>query len=248
MTATVNLDGLELPGEVKRVLSDFLDAAQKAFGTDLHSAVLYGSAAEGKMRATSDVNLILVLNAFARDQADRLREPLRFAQAAIQLRPMFLQQSEVEAATAAFAQKFADILRRRRVLYGPDPFAGISLSRDTQILELRQQVLNLTLRMRALYVARSPREEQLALVMADFAGPLRSCAAELLELEGHPAASPKQALEQVATTAEPGAQEALAFLSQARETRAVPPGAAGRALFSLLELAQRMHARARQLS
>jgi predicted nucleotidyltransferase len=248
MTATVNLDGLELPGEVKRVLGDFLEAAQKAFGPELYSAVLYGSAAEGKLRATSDVNLVLVLNSFARDKADLLREPLRFAQAAVQLRPMFLLRGEMEAASQAFAQKFADILRRRRVLYGSDPFAGTSLPRETRILELKQQVLNLVLRMRALYVARSPREEQLALVMADFAGPLRSCAAALLELEGRPADTPKQALQQVAAPTEPGMPEALAFLSQARETRAVPPGTAARSLFSLLELAQRMHTRAGKLS
>jgi len=238
-----------LPPEVKRVLQDFLGAAQKAFGPELLSVVLYGSAAEGKLRATSDVNLLLLLNSFQQGQADQLRQPLRTAQAAIALQPMFLLKSEMGAAAAAFAQKVADLLRRRLVLYGEDPFAGLLISRQTEIFQLQQQLLNLALRLRAFYVLRSLREEQAARVIADAAGPLRSCAGALLELEGRPAPSPKQALELAAASlAEPGWDQVLALVSQARETRALPAGAAGPALFRLIELAGRMRARAASLS
>ena len=41
------------------------------------------------------------------------------AYATIRLRAMFLLDSEVDAAMQAFAQKFADIGRRGRVLYDP---------------------------------------------------------------------------------------------------------------------------------
>jgi predicted nucleotidyltransferase len=180
-----------LPRNVASVLTEFINAAKEAFGSDLRSVVLYGSGAEGKLRPTSDVNLVLVLAAFTQPQADQLREPLRLAQAAINLRTMFLLQSELRPATEAFAVKFADIARRRRVLYGEDPFASVAVSRDDAIFRLKQTLLNLTLRMRGAYVARSLREEQLGAVIADVAGPLRSCASTLLELEGAPASSPK---------------------------------------------------------
>jgi predicted nucleotidyltransferase len=184
-----------LPPNVTPVLTDFINSAKEAFGSDLRSVVLYGSGAEGKLRPTSDVNLILVLTAFNQQQADRLREPLRLAHAAINLRAMFLLDSELRPATEAFAVKFADIARRRRVLYGDDVFASIAVSRDDAIFRLKQTLLNLTLRMREAYVMRSLREEQLAALIADLAGPLRSCASTLLDLEGRPAASPKDALE-----------------------------------------------------
>ena len=118
-----------LPQNVTSVLTDFINSAKEAFGTDLRSVVLYGSGAEGKLRPTSDVNLILVLTAFSQQQADQLRQPLRLAHAAINLRAMFILESELRPATEAFAVKFADIARRRRVLYGDDPFAGVSVSR-----------------------------------------------------------------------------------------------------------------------
>ena len=105
-----------LPPNVGRVLTGFIEQAQSAFANDLRAVVLYGSGAEGKLRATSDVNLLLVLSAFEQTKANQLREPLRLAHAAILLRVMFLLESEIRPAMESFAVKFADIIRRRRVL------------------------------------------------------------------------------------------------------------------------------------
>jgi predicted nucleotidyltransferase len=237
---------ITLPTNVSTTLSTFVAAAKKAFGDHLLSVVLYGSGAEGKLRPTSDVNLILVLTAFDRGLADQLREPLRLAQAAIKLRVMFLLQEELEPAAQAFAVKFADIVRRHLVLYGEDPFASVSVSREDAIFRLKQTLLNVTLRLREAYIARSLREEQIATVMADAAGPLRSCASTLLELEGHAAASPKEALEQFARTSATAVHD-VQLITEARQRHALPPGAAAPALFHLIELAHAMWARAAQL-
>jgi hypothetical protein len=238
-----------LPQNVASVLTEFVNAAKQAFGTDLKSVVLYGSGAEGKLRPTSDVNLILVLAAFDQQQADLLTEPLRLAQAAINLRVMFLLDSEVRPATEAFAVKFGDIARRRSILFGEDPFASVSVSRHDAIFRLKQTLLNLTLRMREAYVARSLREEQLSALIADVAGPLRSCASTLLELEGKPAASAKEALEQVSASLPDGPARAddIRLISEARQRHAVPKDVAAPALFHLIDLARSMWARAAAL-
>ena len=238
-----------LPTNVSSALNAFIAAAKKAFGDDLLSVVLYGSGAEGKLRPTSDVNLILLLGAFERQQADHLREPLRLAEAAIKLRVMFLLRDELKPASQAFAVKFADVIRRRLVLYGDDPFASLVVSREDAIFRLKQTLLNLTLRLRETYISRSLREEQIAAVIADTAGPLRSCASALLELEGHSAASSKEALEQIAATltSKPGSSEDLQLITEARQRHTLPPGAAAPALFHLIDLAHAMWARAAQL-
>jgi len=239
-----------LPPNVGRVLTGFVEQARSAFANDLRAVVLYGSGAEGKLRATSDVNLLLVLSAFDQKKADQLREPLRLAQAAIRLRAMFLLESELRPAMEAFAVKFADIMRRRRVLYGDDPFAGISISRSDSIVRLKQILLNLTLRLREAYIARGLREEQLVAMIADMAGPLRSCAATLLELEGKPVTSPKDALHQVAASLPDGAERAeeISRISEARQERKLAPGVAAPTLFHLIELARSMRERADALS
>jgi len=249
MTISRPLEAPQLPAQVKQVLDDFLQAARESFGKELLSVVLYGSAAEGKLRATSDVNLVLVLASFEPGKADPLRAPLRVAQAAIQLRPMFLLKKEIPAAARSFASKFADILRRRVILHGDDPFASISIPREIEIIELKQQLLNQILRLRASYVSRSLREEQLDLVIAHAVGPLRSSAAALLELQGTAAASSQQALERIGSDlALANWPQTLASLSVIQESHLAAPGEGPTLFFQVLDLACRMHSQAEALS
>jgi len=238
----------DLPAVVEKSIGGFIEAAKSAFGDDLVSVVIYGSAAEGRMRATSDVNMLLVLKRFDTSEADALREPLRMANAAIELHAMFLLESEVATAMEAFAVKFADVVARHRVLYGSDPFVNIDPPRDALVRRLKQVLLNLQLRLRERYILLSLREEQLALVIADAAGPLRASAASLLHLEGHATPAPKEALEQVVREMNDAAlSEALHDISAAREERQLPPGKAGPALIHLLDLTRRLRERVERL-
>ena len=237
----------ELQSQVSRILTEFIAAAQAAFTNDLRAAVLFGSAAEGRLRATSDVNLLLLLGSFDHARAEELRNPLRVAQAAIRLSPMFILEAELPSAIMAFADKFADIFRRHKVLHGLDPFVGVKIPRETLIARLDQVLLNLILRLREAYVMRGLREEQLALAIADAAGPLRSCAATLLELEGAPVNSPKAALEKfVQASGNSTWSEALQRISEAREQRILPPGVAGASLLTLVEIARQLRSDLKQ--
>jgi predicted nucleotidyltransferase len=64
----------DLPAQVARVLTDFVSAAQTAFANELRGVVLFGSAAEGRLRATSDVNLLIILSNFDEARAGELRK------------------------------------------------------------------------------------------------------------------------------------------------------------------------------
>jgi predicted nucleotidyltransferase len=238
----------DLPPDVERSITAFVDSAKAAFESDLIAVVLYGSAAEGRLRATSDVNMLLVLKQFDRSHADRMREPLRTARAAVQLNAMFLLESEVEVAMEAFAVKFADIVARHRVLLGSDPFANLALPRDALIRRLKQVLLNLQLRLRERYVLLSLREEQLALAIADAAGPLRASAASLLHLEGHDAPAPKEALERVVKEMDDASLGViLQDVSAAREERQLGPGKSAPALMGLIEITRRLRERVGRL-
>jgi predicted nucleotidyltransferase len=237
-----------LPPLVEQALQEFLTAARDALGDDLHAAVLYGSAAEGALRPTSDVNLILVLGAFDPARVERLREPYRTARAAIGLAVMYLLESEIEAAASAFAVKFADVAHRRRVLVGRDPFATLVVPRAARVSRLRQVLLNLALRLRDVYVRSGGHEERLAAAVADAVGPLRASAAALLELEGEPSRAPKEAFARVARDLlGADADAVLAHLSAAREHPLSGTGTAGPTLLALIDLTQRLRARANRL-
>jgi predicted nucleotidyltransferase len=100
------------PGHVAAVLKDLAEVSENAFGPDLCALLLFGSAAEGNLRATSDVNLLFVLARFEQPVVDRVRAALQTAQAAARLSAMFVLESELQALGEAFAVKFCDIARR----------------------------------------------------------------------------------------------------------------------------------------
>ena len=162
---------------------------------------------------------------------------------------MFVLDSEIPDATRSFAPKFADILRRRVVLYGDDSFSTVSVPREAEIRQLRQQFLNITLRLRAAYVARSLREEQLASFIAGVIGPLRSATAALLELEGHPATSPERAFELLGLGFQlPAWGETLSLIAAIQDALLPPSGAAQQLVFQLLEFARLAATRVDSLS
>lgn len=239
----------DLPAPVDKSINAFVASAQSAFGADLVAIVMYGSAAEGRLRATSDVNMLVVLKRFDQAAADRMREPLRLARAAIELNAMFLLEDELATAMEAFAVKFADIVARHRVLFGSDPFARLDPSREALTRRLKQVLLNLQLRLRERYILLSLREEQLARVIADSAGPLRSSAASLRHLEGQPALAPKEALEAVvAEMNDARLSAALREVSAAREDQPLAPGKASATLLDLIELTRRLRDRVGKLA
>jgi predicted nucleotidyltransferase len=234
-----------LPHDVSQGLDAFAARAREVLGEDLVSLVLFGSAAEGRLRATSDVNLMIVLARFDPARVDRLREPMRLAHALFRLEAMIVLESELADAAEAFAVKFADIRARHRVIAGRDVTASIAPTPAAMAMRLRQILLNFILRTRERYVLVSLRDEQLATVVADAAGPLRAAAEIMLQLEGRPEPSPKAALERLAR--ELGRDrwaEPLARLSAARADGELAPGAGAKAVLELVALAEAMRARA----
>ena len=183
----------------------------------------------------------MVLKRFDPTQADRLREPLRFAHAAIELNAMFMLEAEVPAAMEAFAVKFSDILHRHRVLHGSDPFAHVTVSDAALLRRLKQVLLNQQIRLRERYILLSLREEQLGRVIADAAPPLRASAASILQLEGHPAPSPKKALERViAGFNDPALTEVLGAMTKVRGGERLESGQPTAILMHLMRLTERL--------
>ena len=245
MSENATVDAPLLPAAVEQALATFVEALRETFGERLVSVTLFGSAAEGRLRATSDVNVAVVTRTFTPDDAVRLREPLALAHAAVDLRAMLLRLDEVPAAAEAFAAKFADIRRRRFVLAGEDVLGAVVVPRGAEILRVKQVLLNLVLRTRTAY-ARAARALDLERQLSELAGPLRACAAALLDLEGTPAPDARTALEQVAAADARFAAAVDAMVAVRRGADAEPAAAAG-TLFTLLDLAEAMRARAEAL-
>lgn len=232
-----------LPGGVALSLQDFLVLAQQNLGASLHSLLLFGSGAEGRLRATSDLNLLMVLEELPPQILEAMREPMRLMETLHRARFMLLLREELPTVLEAFPDKFMDILRRHQVLSGPDPFEGLKIDPQRLRQKVSQSLLNQTLRLREAYFLRSLREEQAVKALAEAVGPLRSEAANLLDIEGH-TLSPKEALSRLAGDLPGGPwDDLLEALSKVREGEPLRPGAAPAFLFRLADLARRLHQR-----
>ncbi|HEY3333385.1 MAG TPA: hypothetical protein VGK19_25360 [Capsulimonadaceae bacterium] len=230
-----------LPGPLHDVIVDVATASTNALGPDLISLILFGSAAEGKVRASSDLSLLFVLERFQLDQIDPLRDTMRTAYSTARVRPMFLLHDEIQDAVGAFAMKFQDIVQRHVVLLGSDPFSDCQISREASVRRLKDELLNLSIRQRAQYISASLREEQLVAAIADMAGPLRVAASTILTLQQTPAESPKAALAIiVGHMGLSDTQQTLDMISTARELRTCPAGAAPDLYFHLIEITKKM--------
>lgn len=232
------MEGLSLE-TVNAVLDELVQQARTSFDKNLRSIVLFGSAAEDRLRQLSDVNLMLLLDRFDPSQVDSFRATLRVSHSAIGAKVMFLVRDELAHAARLFAVKFNDIKLRHRILYGEDPMVGLTIDADALRNGLRELLLDVSIRMRERYALLSLREEQLVPIIADVAAPLRAAAFALLQLKGHAAGiTPREALDQVAFAS--GKAEfvsAAAALPVARETMSLPVGQAGPALLNLSALA-----------
>jgi hypothetical protein len=227
--------------ETTNGLQAFVAIARETFVEHLHSVVLFGSGAEDRLRAVSDLNLILVLTAYQLERAAAFGKQSAPQRVALRIQCMFILQSEVEEASRVFAVKFSDISRRHRVLWGEDVFGKLEISRKARIFDVREGLLNLELRLRAQWVSHAAFPDQLRHAAAEFAGGLRACASELLALEKTPAASPHEALVIIAG-------EPLADLSSARMGAGLDVASSEQLFRRLMQLAGSMRERAGRLA
>ena len=212
----------DLPANVGVMLRDFVQVLLESAAGRVEAVILFGSAAEGRLRSTSDVNLLVIARDLTLAQLDAVRTPLRAGAAAVGLAVMFLDSREVANAFEAFAVKFTDIKERHRVLYGQSPLESIQISREAAVRRLRQVLLNLTLRLRERYAMDGDREESLARALADVTGPLRASASVLLSLRDGGSRTPKAALEEFC--AGDDWRKSLAGLSAVHRGESLPPG------------------------
>ena len=221
---------------VRPVLDDFLKAAKIILADDLVSAVLFGSAAEDKLRNSSDVNLILVLKKFNPSVMLDMQEDYRNALAAVKLSIMFILEEELPDAAESFSVKFSDILSRHKIMYGKNIFGDLEISRHSIIVRTRQVLLNLRMRLREKFVLSGRRSEQLSLLIAESAGPLRSSAKTILELRGKNPVTPKEALIALCREIQGEWSDTLQALSDARESGLTDYSRAQKCIQSIMDL------------
>jgi predicted nucleotidyltransferase len=130
-------------------LEQLVEQLRAAYGTDLESVVLYGSAAAGEhIPKRSDYNVLVLVDSLS---MQKLRAAAAVAQAWAEAgnpAPMTLTTREWRGSSDIFAMEYADILERHKILYGESPFDGMQVDLADLRLQLEHEAMGKLLRLR----------------------------------------------------------------------------------------------------
>lgn len=133
----------------KMTPEQLVEQLRRAYGPELRSVVLYGSAAAGEhIPKRSDYNVLVLVDVLSLDRLSAAASVARAWSEGGNPAPMTLTMSEWRASADIFAMEYADILERHKILYGESPFDGIRVDPRDLRLQLEHEAMGKLLRLR----------------------------------------------------------------------------------------------------
>ncbi|MGO8789993.1 MAG: hypothetical protein ACLQVL_21770 [Terriglobia bacterium] len=138
---------------VEQDLTDLVTRLNAAAGSNLLSAILYGSAATDEFHeGHSDLNILCVMQSLGREDLGKLHDASAWWVKKGHPAPLFFTLDEIHHSSDIFAIEFLDIKAAHRVLYGDDVVAAMHVPMDLHRLQVERELRNNTLRLRQHYL------------------------------------------------------------------------------------------------
>ena len=139
-----------------------------AVGDGVRAVVLYGSAARGDFEAaTSDLNVILVLQDLTPTRLEALGPALHRWERRGQPPPRLFSPELIAESADVFPIEFLDLVQRRVVVHGQDPFAELVIHPDHLRLQCERELREKMMRLREGYVAARGRPKAVARLLTE---------------------------------------------------------------------------------
>jgi len=135
------------------LLQKVVDDLKASAGSQLRSVMLYGSAARGDYeKSTSDLNLLIVLDTLDPPALERVSSPLRRWERKRQPLPRVFSPAMIAESIDVFPIEFLDLKAHAVVLYGEDPFRGLTVYTDHLRLQCERELREKMMRLREAYI------------------------------------------------------------------------------------------------
>jgi hypothetical protein len=136
----------------EKQIDDFVSRLRAAAGANLESVILFGSAVAGDFHPEfSNVNLLCVVRDTSFAALQNLAPAVKWWDGQKQAPPLFMTRDEIKHSGDVFTIEFLDIKEHRRVLFGDDVVAGLSIPANLHSVqveyELREKLALLRQRM-----------------------------------------------------------------------------------------------------
>jgi len=134
-------------------LNDLVTKLTDAAGSNLLSAILYGSAATDEFHeGHSDLNILCVMRTLGRGDLSKLSAPAAWWVKKGHPTPLFFTLDELHHSADVFAIELLDIKAGHRILQGEDLMTSIQIPMDRHRLQVERELRNNTLRLRQHYL------------------------------------------------------------------------------------------------
>lgn len=133
----------------KMTLDELVAQLRAAFGAELRSVVLYGSAASGEhIPRQSDYNVLVLVDALDVSRLDAVAAVVRAWSEAGNPPPFTLTTEEWRRSADIFPMEYSDIQERHRVLHGASPFDGVRVAPADLRRQLESEAMGKLLHLR----------------------------------------------------------------------------------------------------
>jgi hypothetical protein len=158
------IDGL--PDETQRLLRSYVKDVTQAYGQQLESVLLYGSAVRGEfLPGRSNLNILLFVSSY--DVAClKIYAGLHKKWSKEQVvAPLFLTRADLQASAFVFPLEYQDIQECHRLLWGQDPFIGFKVDQRHLAGEVLQALRGNLVRLRQRLVEGGSTEEAMTMLL-----------------------------------------------------------------------------------
>jgi hypothetical protein len=220
----------------KMTLDELVAQLKAAYGQDLRSIVLYGSAAAGEHIAKrSDYNVLVLVESLDAAKLTGASAASRAWSDAGNPAPLTLTTSEWRGSSDIFPMEYADILERHKVLYGEAPFEGIRVDKTDLRLQLEQEAMGKLIKLRQGTLASGNDGGRQVELLAASASAIMIIFRAFLRLQGAVAPKDNAALAQeVASMAAFDAEPFKRVVRHVRGEQSIPAGDASGVLSGYL--------------
>jgi hypothetical protein len=212
----------------RMTLDELVSQLRAAYGSALHSIVLYGSAAAGEHNPKkSDYNVLVIVDALDAARLTAASAASRAWAESGNPAPLTLTTAEWRGSSDIFPMEYADILERHRVLYGAAPFDGIKVQATDLRLQLEHEAMGKLLKLRQSVLASAGDDKRLLELMAASASAIMVIFRAVCRLHAvTPDRDNAKLVEQVATLTHLDPQPFQHAVDVSRGGKAVPPAGA----------------------
>lgn len=132
----------------KMTLDDLVSQLRAAFGGELRTVALYGSAAAGEHHPKkSDYNVLVIVDSLAANRLEAASAAIGAWGEAGNPAPLMLTSDEWRGSADIFAMEYADVLERHRLLHGAFP-SNVRVDPQYLRLQLEHETMGALLQLR----------------------------------------------------------------------------------------------------